>query len=121
VSSYKHVIHGPVFLKYNADALADVATQTHLSEQLASSPEPTLKRATAGHWASVSGELLTFDGPETRLPAIDRLEGFHPGGPSLYRRILAPVRADGAVCPVWLYMGTESTVSRSTLAGRSSW
>lgn len=25
------------------------------------------------------GELLTFDDPETRLPAIDRLEGFHPG------------------------------------------
>ncbi|MGC8732216.1 MAG: hypothetical protein ACP5RC_08155, partial [Halothiobacillaceae bacterium] len=27
----------------------------------------------------VDGVLLTFDHPETRLPTIDRLEGFHTG------------------------------------------
>ena len=74
-----------------------------------------------GDWGRVFGELLTFDNPETRLPAIDRLEGFRPGGSSLYRRVLVPVQADGAVCPVWLYVGAESTLSRSAFTGCSSW
>jgi gamma-glutamylcyclotransferase (GGCT)/AIG2-like uncharacterized protein YtfP len=52
----------------------------------------------------VYGELLTFDDPESRLPAIDRLEGFHPGGPCLYRRVLVPVRTNGTVLPAWLYV-----------------
>jgi len=39
--------------------------------------------ATAGDWGPVYGELLTFDDQSTRLPAIDRLEGFHPCGRSL--------------------------------------
>ena len=55
-------------------------------------------------WGPVYGELLAFDDPETRLPAIDRLEGFHPGGPCLYRRVLVPVRANGTGLPVWLYV-----------------
>jgi gamma-glutamylcyclotransferase (GGCT)/AIG2-like uncharacterized protein YtfP len=55
----------------------------------------------------VYGELLTFDDPENRLPAIDRLEGFHPGGSSLYRRVLVPVCIERSVArPVWLYIGT---------------
>ena len=103
------------------DPLADVDTQARLSEQVASHPELTPKSATAGDWGPVSGELLTFDDPETRLPAIDRLEGFHPGGPSLYRRVLVPIRSHRAVFPVWLYVGTESTLIRSSLTGRSSW
>jgi gamma-glutamylcyclotransferase (GGCT)/AIG2-like uncharacterized protein YtfP len=50
--------------------------------------EPASENATASDWAPVYGELLTFDDPESRLPAIDRLEGFLPDGPSLYRRVL---------------------------------
>jgi gamma-glutamylcyclotransferase (GGCT)/AIG2-like uncharacterized protein YtfP len=52
----------------------------------------------------VCGELLTFDDPKTRLPAIDRLEGFHPGGLCLYRRVLVPVRTNGTELPAWLYV-----------------
>jgi gamma-glutamylcyclotransferase (GGCT)/AIG2-like uncharacterized protein YtfP len=52
----------------------------------------------------VYGELLAFDDPETRLPAIDRLEGFHPGGPCLYRRVLVPVQVNGTDLPAWLYV-----------------
>ncbi len=44
------------------------------------------------------------DDPENRLPAIDRLEGFHPDGPCLYRRVLVPVRAKGAEFPARLYV-----------------
>jgi gamma-glutamylcyclotransferase (GGCT)/AIG2-like uncharacterized protein YtfP len=112
---------GDVLAHGTPDVSADVATQARLSEQLASYPEPAQQSATAGDWGPVSGELLTFDDPETRLPAIDRLEGFYPGGSSLYRRALVPIRSHRAVCPVWLYVGTDSTLSRATLTGRSSW
>ncbi len=52
----------------------------------------------------VYGELLTFNDPETRLPAIDRLEGFHPGGPCLCRRVLVPVQVNRGILPTWLYV-----------------
>jgi len=87
--------------------LADVATQAHVVARM-SNPEPTTdrlpKKGTGAPWAPVYGEILTFDDPETRLPAIDRLEGFHPGGPCLYRRVLVSAQANGAELPVWLYV-----------------
>jgi len=43
-----------------------------------------------------------------RLPAIDRLEGFHPGGPCLYRRVLVPAQVNGTVLLAWLYVGFPS-------------
>jgi gamma-glutamylcyclotransferase (GGCT)/AIG2-like uncharacterized protein YtfP len=53
----------------------------------------------------VYGELFTFDDPEARLPALDRLEGFDPnGGPNLYRRVLVPVETAGrAHIAAWVY------------------
>jgi gamma-glutamylcyclotransferase (GGCT)/AIG2-like uncharacterized protein YtfP len=53
----------------------------------------------------VHGELFTFDDPEARLPALDRLEGFDPdGGPSLYRRVLVPVETtERAHVAAWVY------------------
>ncbi|MFA5654996.1 MAG: gamma-glutamylcyclotransferase [Desulfomonilia bacterium] len=57
----------------------------------------------------------------SRLPAIDRLEGFHPGGPSLYRRVLVPVLVNGAVLPAWLYMDENPMSRRFTPLGESRW
>jgi len=72
--------------------------------------EPVPESATAGDWAPVYGELLTFDDPESRLPAIDPLEGFHPGSSCLYRRVLVPVWAGGAVLPAWLYVVGDRSI-----------
>jgi len=87
-----------------ADPLADVATQPRLSDRMASFPELTPENATPGDWGPVYGELLTFDDPESRLPAIDCLEGFHPGGSSLYKRVLVPVCISGQISPEWVYV-----------------
>jgi len=58
----------------------------------------------------VFGELFTFDDPEERLPALDRLEGFDPTGPSPYRRVLIPVETpSGAVILAWAYVTEESS------------
>ena len=95
--------------------LADVATQARVVARM-SNPEPTPdrlpKKGTGAPWGPVYGELLTFDDPENRLPAIDRLEGFHPGGPCLYRRVLVLAQAHGTVLPAWLYV-VEVTSNRS--------
>jgi hypothetical protein len=80
-----------------------MAAQARFAEDLASILDPVPESATAGDCGPVYGELLTFDDPGTRLPAIDRLEAFHPGGPSLYRRVLVPVCIDGRKVPSWLY------------------
>ncbi len=90
-----------------ADPLADVATQARLAAEFAARaahPEPGGNSAPGGRWGPVYGELLTFDDPETRLPAIDHLEGFLPGGPSLYRRVLVPASTRGRRVLVWLYV-----------------
>ncbi len=56
----------------------------------------------------VSGELFTFDDPEERLPALDRLEGFDPSGPSTYRRVLIPAETSGgAGVLAWAYVAEE--------------
>ncbi|WP_342780369.1 hypothetical protein [Desulfoglaeba alkanexedens] len=45
------------------------------------------------------------------MPAIDRLEGFRPGGPSLYRRVLVSVcNEHGMALPVWLYIGPSCLI-----------
>jgi len=100
-----------VLARGTADPLADVATQARLAAEFAARAvhlDPKEHVAPGGRWGPVYGELLTFDDPETRLPAIDRLEGFLPGGPSLYRRVLVPVKLDGAAFPAWLYAGQPS-------------
>jgi gamma-glutamylcyclotransferase (GGCT)/AIG2-like uncharacterized protein YtfP len=106
------------------DPRADVATQAHVTARM-SSPEPTPdrlpKKGTGAPWCDVYGELLTFDDPETRLPAIDRLEGFRPGGPCLYRRVLVSTQAHGTVVPAWLYVGEDLITGRHTPLGGSRW
>jgi gamma-glutamylcyclotransferase (GGCT)/AIG2-like uncharacterized protein YtfP len=58
-----------------------------------------------GPWRLVQGELMTFDDPEVRLPALDRLEGFHPDEPTLYRRALLPVQpVSGLLVAAWVYV-----------------
>jgi hypothetical protein len=71
-------------------------------------------------WGHVYREILTLDDPVIRLPAIDRLEGFHPGGPCLYRRVLTSAQVHGIVVPAWLYvMGDCWTGSFRELSGGS--
>ena len=59
-----------------------------------------------------SGELFTFEDPEVRLPALDRLERFDPDRPSLYRRVLIPAETsggDGVLAWAYVIEGTSGT------------
>ena len=86
------------------DLRADAFTQERLAGEIESGrfavPPPGPPASGRG---VVQGELLVFDDPEIRLPAIDRLEGFHPGGRSLYHRVLVPVRVKDAFTVAWTY------------------
>ncbi len=85
------------------DPLADVDTQDRLSGRVGKYPRPVPEGTRTGAWGAVYGELLTFDDPESRLPAIDRLEGFRPDGPSLYRRVLVPATVGDGHELAWVY------------------
>jgi gamma-glutamylcyclotransferase (GGCT)/AIG2-like uncharacterized protein YtfP len=63
------------------------------------------------HGPRVLGEIFAFDDPESRLPALDRLEGFDPtDASSHYRRVLLPVeRHEGPSLLAWAYAVKESS------------
>ena len=62
-------------------------------------------RALPTRWDTVHGELMTFDDPEERLPALDSLEGYVPGEEGLYERVLVPVEVAGEAVLAWTYRG----------------
>ena len=63
---------------------------------------------------TVFGELLAFDDPEMRLPALDALEEFDPDDPSSpYRRVLIPAfRKSAAPRLAWAYAANEASGRR---------
>ena len=87
-----------------ADPSADAATQERFLGPV-DAQQPAVRRNLSPETGGgvVHGELLVFDDPETRLPAIDRLEGFRPGGRSLYRRVLVPVLVNQTWQVAWVY------------------
>jgi gamma-glutamylcyclotransferase (GGCT)/AIG2-like uncharacterized protein YtfP len=56
-----------------------------------------------GDWSLVYGEILTFREPQHVIPAIDKLEGFYPGGSYMYKRVLVAAYREGHLIPTWAY------------------
>ena len=56
-----------------------------------------------GDWDLIHGELVTFTDPQRDLPPIDRLEGFRPGGHSMYQRVMVAVLCGRTSIPAWTY------------------
>ena len=85
------------------DPLTDTAGQARFPAGILDrepNPDRNPEKATSAPWGPIYGELLTFDDPETRLPVIERLKGFHTGGPCLYRRVLVLFRTTEIGLPV---------------------
>ncbi len=78
-----------------AEPNLDVATQHQLGSSASQQSQESGPQA--------FGELLTFNDPEDRLPKLDHLEGFDPGGRSLYRRVLVPVKTARRNTMAWTY------------------
>ncbi len=110
------VPEGDVLAQGTTSPLADAATQARMAHRVRTKLQPLPGGATGEIWGAVYGELFTFDDPETRLPPIDRLEGFHSGGRCLYRRVLVPASVEGVRQPVWVYVVENPGVSRHRIA-----
>lgn len=84
-----------------AEGTADYPADARASENSAGTGVPKAREG----WDVIHGQILTFDDPEKRLPSIDGLEGYRPGEPGLYRRILIPATPSGAEPAVlaWAY------------------
>ncbi|MEN6521086.1 MAG: gamma-glutamylcyclotransferase family protein [Armatimonadota bacterium] len=82
-----------------SDPLADAITQERYLDQMAVDTicDPACREM-------IRGEMIVFPHPELSLPPMDRLEGFMPGCPSLYIRVLVPVVTENDVLPAWCYI-----------------
>ena len=69
----------------------------------------TARKLVPGGESKVFGEIFTFDDPVDRLPKLDHLEGFDPGGRSLYRRALIPVETATDNVMAWAYIIDKPT------------
>jgi gamma-glutamylcyclotransferase (GGCT)/AIG2-like uncharacterized protein YtfP len=102
------------------DLAADLALQREWAERLAR--ERGAERAGGPEETArvVSGEWMVFSDPETRLPRLDRLEGFRPGRRSLYQRVLIRVWTDAErpPRPAWTYIQPQPL---GTLVPGGSW
>ncbi len=98
------------------DPLTDVATQERFSGSLTAETacdDPC--------WQMIHGELVVFPDPQLSLPPIDRLEGFRPRLPSLYRRVLIPVMTADGVLPAWCYTDGGNLTRGALPTNKSSW
>lgn len=90
-----------ILARGTADPLVDAAVQSRFSDDPDHMPAQTRP---SEDWDLVHGELITFTDPLRNLPPIDRLEGFHPGWPSLYQRVLIPVFSCRSIQFCWTYI-----------------
>jgi gamma-glutamylcyclotransferase (GGCT)/AIG2-like uncharacterized protein YtfP len=91
------------------DVAADLAAQKSRLERCV--PDPS-------GWPLIEGELLTLEDPGDWLPTLDRYEGFEPGRPSDYRRVLVPVRSARSVA-AWAYVAGSRMSGLEPLASGS--
>lgn len=89
------VPEGLILARGTADPLADARKQQGIAT-------PRFGRPT-GDWDLIHGELVNFTDPQRDLPPIDRLEGFRPGGHSMYQRVMVAVLCKRTSIPAWIY------------------
>lgn len=97
-----------ILAKGTVNPRADVATQARFEAKAVPHAGLLNSGNTRHDWPRVRGELMTFDDPKERLPRLDRLEGFHPGGPSLYYRLLVPAITGKGIILAWTYVASEN-------------
>lgn len=79
-----------------AQAEKDVLTESRFA--VPAGPPPS------GDWGWVFGDVVTLSEPAASLPPLDDYEGYHPGRPSLYRRVLAPIMVEEERGLAWVYV-----------------
>lgn len=98
------------------DPLTDIATQESFLDRM------DVATDCEKDWRMICGELIVFPDARLSLPPIDRLEGFRPGLPSLYNRVLVPVMVDdNSLIPAWCYIDGGRLIRDALPTGKTSW
>jgi len=95
------------------DPLTDIQTQHEVS--------PCVKLQWSTDWCVIHGEIITFNDPAISLPAIDRLEGFHPEYHCVYNRVLMPAKVFADTLAAWCYVASSCSISDAFPLGKTSW
>ena len=99
----------------------DIPNDLALQYRLGANPTGHIE-CSGGKWQQIEGELITLSNPVITVPPIDRLEGFHPNGTSLYRRVLLPVKLSGeCVTTAWCYVASSATARMLTPTPLTRW
>ncbi|MGB5986267.1 MAG: hypothetical protein WBG37_13255 [Desulfobacterales bacterium] len=89
------VPEGLILARGTANPLADACRQQEIGT-------PRFGRPTCD-WDLIHGELVSFTDPQRDLPPIDPLEGFRPGGHSMYQWVMVAAARGSIACAVWSY------------------
>jgi gamma-glutamylcyclotransferase (GGCT)/AIG2-like uncharacterized protein YtfP len=120
LSDGRHLSYGYPMLEVPPEHVLAVGSSDYVGDAARLDRASVSPAAVQGDWEAIQGEIHTFDDPVQRLTAMDRLEDFHPGGPSLYHRVLlrtlAPV---GSL--VWTYVAAEGRVPAGAERIGPSW
>jgi gamma-glutamylcyclotransferase (GGCT)/AIG2-like uncharacterized protein YtfP len=73
----------------------------------------------SGDWDWVLGDWVVLRQPDQCVPVLDDYEGYCPGGPSLYRRVLIAVETAQGAAYAWVYTKSPESGDRRLLSG--SW
>jgi gamma-glutamylcyclotransferase (GGCT)/AIG2-like uncharacterized protein YtfP len=103
------VPEGLILARGTADPLADARRQQEIGT-------PRFGRPT-GDWDLIHGELVTFTDPQRDLPPIDRLEGFRPGGHSMYQRVMVAVLCGRTAVSAWTYQMSSPPYAERVASG----
>jgi len=91
------------------DATRDLVIQQEWEQRLRSGAAEEAEIGAEGAEAIVFGERFLFNDAAERLRRLDGLEGFRPGRPSLYHRVLIRtwVGENRVLRPSWTYIQTS--------------
>jgi gamma-glutamylcyclotransferase (GGCT)/AIG2-like uncharacterized protein YtfP len=81
---------------------------------------PACAASAADDWQEIYGELLSFDDPLARLPALDGLEDFRPGETSLYARVLVRLLEPAGIT-AWTYVAPDGRLPPGARRCGSVW
>lgn len=92
----------------------DAALAARLAGSTLSPPAPV-----TGDWEMIFGEVQTFDDPAARLPRLDVLENFRPGGESLYHRVVVRLQSPHEL--VWTYVAADGRLPAGAVRTGPRW
>jgi gamma-glutamylcyclotransferase (GGCT)/AIG2-like uncharacterized protein YtfP len=93
-----------VLMVGSLDVLADLRAAS-LSRPGARKPKGPRERARYGR---VLGEVIAVEEPVSVIKSLDILEGFEPGGRSLYKRVLTLAETESGTVVAWAYVNENA-------------